>query len=208
MLKLSNSSRPTCNSEISRENRNFTEYFTEGEKSYKNIIKQADSVPLIKIFKYYGVKLDEHNRKIICPFSSHKGGQENSASLYYYHQTNSFWCFGCKTGTKCSDFVSAMSNISRLKASYKILTLFINDVNNDHVVLLNNDFAEKIQIMLDFSDNVRDFINTNNFDDKALLFVENICEIYDNINLKHNLNNDALRSVVGQLKERIDSYIS
>lgn len=204
MFKLSNSSGSISNSAVPRENRNFTEYFTKGEKYYKNIIKQADSVPLIKIFKHYGVKLNEHHRKIICPFPSHKGGRESSASFYYYHQTNSFWCFGCKAGTKCSDFVSVMSGISRFKASYKILSLFINDIDNNYPIILDNDFSEKLQIMLDFSDNVRGFININNFDDKALLFIENICKVYDTINTKHNLNNDALISVVSQLKEKIN----
>ena len=59
-------------------------------------IKYANSLPLLSILAHYGVYLDESNRKIGCPFPSHKNGKEQTPSFVYYHNTNTFWCFGCK----------------------------------------------------------------------------------------------------------------
>lgn len=204
MRKLSNLSGSTSDSKTFGYNRDFTENI-DGKKLYQRLIKQADSVPITKLFKYYGFNLNDQNRKIICPFSSHKGGRENSPSFYFYPVTNSFWCFGCKVGTRCCDFVSNMDNISKLTAAKKIIKLFNSDVDEDAVFIDRENFSEKLEIMLDFSNNVRNFRQSNS-DVKSLLFIENICMIYDNLNYKHKLSNEALRLVVNQLKEKINYY--
>jgi DNA primase len=205
MYKLSDSSGSVSDSETSRYYGNSSETVA-GKKFYQDLIKRADSVPLTKLFKLYGLRLDEQNRKVICPFSSHKGGRENSPSFYFYPQTNSFWCFGCKTGVRCCDFVSNMDKISRVKAAYKILDIFKSDSDEDAVVIDRDNFSEKLEIMLNFSNGVRSFRQLNN-DEKSRTFIEDICMVYDTINAKHNLNNEALRSVVDQLKESIKDYV-
>src|ERR1700684_4389287 len=78
---------------------------------YKELIKKANSVPLPTILKHYGHHIDAYNRYIICPFSFHKGGRENGGSFCYYPDTNTFWCFGCKTGTTPVSFVSNKENL-------------------------------------------------------------------------------------------------
>lgn len=205
MYKLSNISRSNSNSETSGYNGDFTETFT-GKKYFQDLIKKADSIPITRLFKYYNLRLNEQNRKIICPFSSHKGGREGSPSFYYYPQTNSFWCFGCKTGVRCCDLVSNMDSISKGKAAYKILNLFGTDVDDDAILIDRENFSEKLEIMLNFSICVREFICCNN-DEKSRLFIEDICAVYDTINIKHKLSNEALLSVVNQLKEKINSYV-
>jgi len=205
MHKLSDSPGSVSDSETSRYYGNSSEAI-EGKKFYQDLIRKADSVPLTRLFKLYGLRLDEQNRKIICPLSSHKGGRENSPSFYFYPQTNSFWCFGCKTGVRCCDFVSHMDKTSKVKAAYKILDLFKSDADEDAIIIDRDNFSEKLEIMLNFSNSVRDFRRLNN-DEKSYTFIEHICMVYDTINVKHNLNNEALRSVVNQLKERIKNYI-
>lgn len=207
MRNVSNTTGSSGYVEAYGEDRNTTDSFRTGKKFYQDLIKKADSVPISKVFKHYGLRLDEQNRKIICPFFSHQGGRERSSSFYYYPQTNSFWCFGCKVGIRCCDFVSNMDKISKVKAAYKILETFKSDVDDDAVLVDRDNFSEKLEIMLNFSNSVRDFRNTNNNNnEKSHLFIEDICMVYDTINAKHNLNNEALRSVVAQLKESIDSY--
>lgn len=205
MCNVSNTPGSSGNSEAYGEDRSATDTFA-GKKYYQDLIKKADSVPITKLFKHYGLRLDEQNRKIICPFLSHQGGRERSSSFYFYPKTNSFWCFGCKTGTRCCDFIANMDKISRVKAAYKILEKFRSDIDDDAVLIDRDNFSEKLEIMLNFSNSVRDFRAINN-DEKSQLFIENICMVYDAMNLKHQLSNDALRSVVEQLKERIDNYI-
>lgn len=176
-----------------------------GKAFYQDLIRRANTVPIIRLFKHYGLRLDEINRKIICPIPAHAGGRENSASFHYYPQTNTFWCFGCKTGVGCCELVAAMEGISKAKAAFKIIDLFNGDVNEDNIID-REDFSEKMEIMLDFAATAREFRHSH-FDEKAQAFIDHICSVYDSLNLKHKtLNNEALRSIVGQLKEEITSY--
>lgn len=203
MRDLSNNTGSISYSETRGENGDFAAPIA-GKEFYKDLIRQANTVPLVRIFKHYGLRLDENNKKCICPFTSHNGGRENSASFNFYPQTNTFWCFGCKTGIGGTDFIAAMENITKVKAAYKIIDLFSSDVDPDGV-LTTQDFSERLEIMMDFSNSVREFRRIN-IDKKASEFIENICLVYDTVNLKHDLNNEALRSVVTKLKEEIISY--
>jgi len=204
MYKLSNFSGPVSSSQTSGYYGDSTETST-GKKFYQDLIRKADSVPITRLFKHYNLRINDQNRKIICPFPTHKSGRESSPSFYFYPQTNSFWCFGCKIGTRCCDLIANMENISRTKAAFKILELFKSDVDDDAVLIDRDNFSEKLSLMLSFSEHVRNFIHYNN-DEKSLLFIDHVCEVYDTVNAKHHLSNDALQSVISQLKEKIDSY--
>lgn len=174
-------------------------------EGYENLIDKANTVPLIKIFKMYGILLDEFNRKICCPFKSHKGGRENTASFYYYHATNTYWCFGCKQGKSPVDFVSNMDGcFNRNKSASKILENFLSDADED-LILTKEDFSERIEIMMAHSNAIREF-RLNNISDESIIFIEKHCGIYDDINEKHNLNNEALKSVVDKLIENLKTY--
>ncbi len=204
MRKISSSSGPADNFETSWEDRDSTETSAR-KKFYRGLIDKANSVPICKIFKHYGLKLNEQEKKIICPFPSHRGGRESSASFYFYPQTNSFWCFGCKIGIKCCDFISEMDSISRSKAATKILNLFGSDADDDASYLDKDSFKEKVELLMNFSELVRNF-RESNFDEKSFSFIENICSVFDDISSKHNLSNLALASVLSQLKDKINNY--
>jgi len=178
--------------------------FVEGEDNVKELISKANSVPLMRLFRYYGIRIDEVNRYIVCPFKSHKGGRENSASFKFYPETNSFWCFGCKTGITPVAFVSAMENINYLRAAYKILESFSEDIDEDNIFDHDN-FSERLEIMMDFSNTVREF-REKFLDSKSFEYIEEICSHYDAINLKHDLTNEALRHIVDQYKQVISLY--
>ncbi len=203
MRPISSSNRPNSDSEAHSEAGGFTEPFT-GKNEYKDLISKANAVPLTIVFKYYGLRLDECNRKIICPFKSHNGGRENSASFNFYPQTNTFWCFGCKTGPGAVDFVSEIEEIGKIQAANKILDIFSSDIDEDNILDREN-YSLKLEIMLEFSSIVRDFRAKYN-SSKSFSYIENICSVFDSLNLKHNLNNDALKHVVSKLKEQILSY--
>jgi hypothetical protein len=178
---------------------------SSGKAFYQDLIRRANSVPITRLFKYYRLRVDEINRKIICPIPSHSGGRENSASFHYYPQTNTFWCFGCKTGVGCCELVAAMEGISKAKAAFKIIDLFNGDVS-DEGFISREDFSEKLEVMLDFSACVREF-RLDHIDEESQSFIDHICSVYDDLNLKHKtLNNEALRRIVEELKEEINSY--
>jgi hypothetical protein len=171
---------------------------------YQDLINKANAVPILKVFQLYNLRIDDNNRKITCPFKSHKGGRESTASFYYYPHTNTYWCYGCKQGAHPVDFVMNMEGCTRVKAAKKVLERLNSEIDQD-LFLDKNDFNETLQIMLKFSNLVRDFrINFN--DEKSFNFIEDNCKLYDTITSKHNLNNEALKLVVDKISENINKY--
>lgn len=203
MRTLSNSTRSVSDISSSGETGGFSD-FIEGYDDGKILIAKANSVSFINIFKYYGLRADESNRKMTCPFKFHSGGRERSASFYFYPESNTYHCFGCKTGSTVVDFVANMDDINKIKAAAKILEKFSGNVFEENVVSVEN-FFDRLEIMMDFSNTILDF-RMRFSDAQAFNFIENMCKIYDEIYSRRALNNDALRSVVEQLKARISIY--
>jgi len=200
MRNIQNRNGPIGYGETSWETGDTTDASTR-KAFFKNLVDRANSVPIVKIFKSYGLRLSEYNKDTICPFLDHKGGRESSASFTYYPPTNSFFCHGCRKGIYGTDFVVAMDGIPRAKAAYKILELFGGDVDDD-VEFETLDIAERLEIMMEFSNRVRDF-RQDNTDEKSLVFIENICQIYDDMNNKHKLDNESLRKFISILITQI-----
>lgn len=206
MCPLSSTTGSIDSSQASGEAGSFTAPVA-GEDNYQILIDQANSVSLIRIFKLYGLRCDSQNRKIVCPFKSHKGGRESTPSFWFYPDTNSFFCYGCGIGGKSShgcEFIAAMDHTSKVKAAKKILEFFSSDINEYNFQETGN-FSEKLDIMMEFSNTVREFRHTHN-DEKSFEFIEFICQVYDQHNLKRDLDNEALRRIVEQLKETISLY--
>ncbi len=173
-------------------------------EGYKGIIDKANSISLLKLFKLYNVRLDESNRKTTCPFKSHKGGRESTASFYYYPQTNTYHCYGCRQGNTPVDFVINMDNCSLTSATNKIIDHFNSDLD-ENFSYEKEDFEEKMNIMMLYSNEVRNF-KINFTDEKSFNFIEENCKIFDKINEKYDLNVESLNSVVYQLIDNIKKY--
>lgn len=202
MRQLPNTTGSISDSEIPGETGDSTTPFAR--EGYQNIIEKANTIPFTKVFKMYGIKADEMNKKIICPFKSHKGGRENSASFLYYPDTNTYHCFGCKQGRTPVDFVMLMDRCHKNKAAQKLLDNFSSDVDDD-LILSKESFSERMEIMMEFANVVRDF-HLSFSDDKSFKFIEENCLTYDAINNKHDLNNEALKSAVSTLISFIKKY--
>lgn len=203
MLLLPDHSGSDCHSSTSIDPANTT---TDpwGEDYYQELIDQANTVPLTKILKKYGIQCFERDFKIRCPFKFHQGGRENTASFKYYQHTNSFWCFGCKTGGRSSHFVAAMEKVSVSDAADKILRLFSSDVGEIDEDLLQADPDERLRILMDFSNTVREFRQTY---PEALEYAERAGQKLDQLNLKRpNQDNDALEVIVEQLKSYLEAF--
>lgn len=173
-------------------------------EKYQNLISKANTVPIQKVFRLYGIKVDEINRKITCPFKTHKGGRESTASFYWYPATNSYCCYGCRQGSHAVDFVHYMEGLTKIKAAQKILDKFSSEID-ENLIIDHDDLLETLQIISLFSNYVRDFRNSFS-DEKSISFIEDKCQIYDKITEKHQLNNEGLKSVVNQLIETINQY--
>ena len=202
MRNISITDRPNSLSSPSGESGELSTPFA-GE-GYQNIIEQANSVSIKKIFSMYGLRLDEHNRKTTCPFKSHKGGRESTASFYYYPNTNTYFCYGCRQGSKPVDFVLHMDKCTKVKAAQKILQHFYLESEDDFIIDSKN-FSERMDIMMEYSNAARNF-RFNFSDEESFEFIENISKMFDKINKKHDLSNEALKSVVAQIIDTIDKY--
>jgi hypothetical protein len=179
-----------------------------GQEDREDLIFQANTVPLLKIMRHYGIRLDEVRSKVRCPFKSHMGGKENTASFWFYPENNSFYCFGCGKGGKHAHgvkFVAWMDDISEYLAATRILRDFAGDVDESLILDDASDFSERLKIMMEFSNSVREFRKQHS-DPLADQFIDEICQVYDQLNLKHTLNNEALNMIVEQLKEKMQGY--
>lgn len=204
MCAVSDTTRSNSGRETSGDIGDLTEAFTRKDY-YQKLIERANTVSLIKIFKHYGIKLDLYNRKIRCPLKSHSGGRERTPSFGFFPDTNTYHCFGCKAGPAPCNFVAEMDRCTKVQAAYKILELFDADADKDGIYE-GIDFSEKLVIMMDFSNVVREFYQTYS-GEEARVYIEMVCASYDEILLKHErLDNDALRRTVEQLKEYIFLY--
>lgn len=179
----------------------------KGKLQFKNLIKQANAMPLLIVFKSFGININEYNRKAICPFPSHNGGAERSPSFLFYKETNSFYCFGCKTGGGPVNFLSSLKNISKKDAALKLLESYSG--NTDSVSLLeefeSNSYDERTSLLLDFSKKINEFISLNN-DQKSIKYADKICFTFDLINSKHKLDNNALKSLINKLYLLLGQY--
>jgi DNA primase len=191
--------------ETSSQNRSIAKD-TSNRSYYKELIKSANCVNITFIFKYYKVNLNSSNRKTTCPFPFHKGGCEHTASFMYYPSTNTYHCFGCKTGNTCVDFVSNMEGISKIDSALKILDTFNDCDTVEEELLIGQDFPKRLDIMVKFSDIIREFRLSHN-DEKSNKFIENICFSFDKVFFKHkDLSNDAVNLLVDKLVKKINSY--
>lgn len=157
--------------------------------SSNDFIKAANSVPLEKIFKLYELNISKFNNKVICPFKSHKGGRESTASFYFYQKTNTYWCFGCKQGSTPIDFVKIYENISFHHAIEKILNIENNKFIKQNTENKQNDY---FKVALEFSNLVY-----KKKDYKSM-------EMFDNMVEKYNLQEDGMIVVLNKLIKNMD----
>jgi len=175
---------------------------TDDKDTTKILIKQANTVDLLTVFRHYRINVDPYNRKCVCPFVFHSN--ERTASFFYYKDTNSFYCFGCKSGGGPVNFVSLYDDVSRETAATKIAEKFHIDPNL--IVNDSSDFVDRQRILLEFSEMIRNFIFDNLDDKQALEHSEKVGLIFDTINMRHNLDNAGVRSLIKKLQLKLEQY--
>ena len=199
MYPLQNNSRFNCIGEAFIKDRDVR---IDDKDSTKILIKKANTANLSSIFDHYGVHVEEYSRKCICPFPFHPN--EKTASFKFYKDTNSFYCFGCKSGGGPVNFVSLYDNISKTDAANKITLKFYIDPNAE--IRDTSGFMDRQHLLLEFSELIRNFIFDNLDDKHALEYSEKIGLIFDTINMRHNLDNAGVKSLIEKLKIKLEQY--
>lgn len=150
-----------------------------------NDAETANLCSLESIFKFYDLKIDKYNTKTTCPFKFHKGGKEHTASFYFYPKTNTYWCFGCKTGSTPVDFVKNYENISFSNAIERILS--INNAKFVKTKKKENQDEDYFQLCLKFSDLIREKKDYKNM------------KIYDDLIEEYNLDENGMIVILKKL---------
>lgn len=199
MQSLQNTTRSVSIGEAFIEDR---ELGVNDKDATKELIKQANAIDIITVFKHYGINMDEYNKKCICPFSFHSN--ERTPSFMLYKDTNSFFCFGCKSGGGPVNFVSINDNISKYVAAKKLLSQFNADINLPEFD--TEYFIERQNIIINFSDLLRTFTLNNLDDNEAFEYREKVSSIFDTINFKHNLDTNGIKSLINKLQLKLEQY--
>jgi hypothetical protein len=175
---------------------------TDDKDPSKILIRQANTVELSTVLKYYSIHIEEYSGKCVCPFPFHP--HERTPSFKYYKDTNSFFCFGCKSGGGPVNFVSLLDGISKTEAANKITAKFHIDPNI--IIRDSSDFVERQRLLLEFSELIRTFIFDNLDDKHALEYSEKVGLIFDTINMRHSLDNAGVRSLIKKLQIKLEQY--
>lgn len=189
-------------SKISNKSGSTSPIFSYGQANNIAIsdkIEQANRSSLIEIFKFYNLNISAFNKKVCCPFSSkHSGGIDNIPSFVFYPETNSFWCFGCKTGNKPCNFVSAIENVSIITAASIIIDKSFEIENIESVPYFR-------QVHLDFSLYIREMIINYPNDYKI---IEEICKTFDLFIEKYpDLNEKTQNLFLFKIKNKLEQKL-
>jgi hypothetical protein len=173
----------------------------ERRQQLAELIAKANTVPLPEVMRKYGFLVDQFNRKIACPFKFHQNGNERTASFWYYPDTNSFYCFGCKSSRSPSDFVALYDGVSRIKAASKIIESFASEVSDDWELSFNS--TEHHDVVVAFSNSIQNAMR--NCPDK-LVDIETIAEAFDMITEKYQqLDLDSTKKLIAKMTERLEA---
>ncbi len=201
MRKLPNSTGSDSSGETPDDSRS-AEATASAKQFYKELIAKANSVPIKLLFKIYGVRVDEYNKKANCPFPDHN---DKTPSFLYYPETNSFYCHGCKAGTRPVDFIVHMEGLARSKAAARVMELCGGEASEDNE-FEPIDYGERLEIIMEFSNFVREFIQSYPGNNEALLHIENTAAIFDVMNAKYKVDNVALKELIIKLKRKGSAY--
>lgn len=169
----------------------------------KQTIDKANAASLLDILHTHNINIDTYNRKACCPFSFHKGGNERSGSFYYYPDTNSFYCFGCKEGGGPVEFIAAYGNHNLNKYNSALSIIHNYETHN---VNINERSINHYKIYLEFSHLVRNFIIQNKDDSKALDYAEYVASAFDNVRNKYILDPEGLNILYSKLKQKLEDF--
>lgn len=200
MSDLSSRTRPVNNSPASWEDGCSPKY-NAGQAAYIKLIENANEVSLQSVFDMCKININQDNNKIRCPLPNH--ARDNTPSFFYYKDTNTFYCFGCKTGRLPVDFLANYRNISKQEAAKQILSKLDVPVNAAPKPSID-DYLKKKEALIEFSNMIR-IVRLENIDDsKKIEYVDKLLFTLDKLIDKYkNIDYHTLYSIIEKINDRI-----
>jgi hypothetical protein len=194
MRELQYRTRSYSRSEASINNRDFGNDAKVGWKS----IRLANTVSIVNIFQHYDIHLDQHTKKVCCPLPLHN---ERSASFYYYPNTNSFFCFGCKQGGGPVELVSQMNGCAKDNAARHILSQFESEVRVGEISECD-DYKDRQLLLIKFAKIIHSYLHAN-INEEAFDRANKIAYIFDELNNRNNISNEGLMQLIEKLERKL-----
>lgn len=116
-----------------------------------------------------------------CPFPDHR---DSDPSFNYNKEEDRFYCFGCKRGGKSVHFMANMENISVSTAAERLLE-GIGSIEEVYIDVEDTKESRIDELLLEFSESIRDFIRQHSASKKAISFAETITWALDIYLQKH-----------------------
>lgn len=181
---------------------------------YRIIDIANKKIKLSDVFRQYSVRFEETfshsgwDYKTSCPFPSHKGGRERTASFYYNPKEGRFNCFGCTLAGKAVEFIAFMKGQSSFEIAQDILAQY---GSLESAIEDSND-AEDINIdqeLFEFSKYIGSFIKEHKEDERAIQYAENVLwgfDVYIAANIRKGIFAEEFRARISKHKEAIECF--
>ena len=160
---------------------------------------------LFIVLRQYGIEpvrsnqYSEWSNSIICPFPSHKGGNERSASFGYNFVKDTFHCFGCNMSGGAVEFISLKEGLSRNSVAEQILyELGGYDLEDDDILEDENPKIEKS--LYDFSNYILLLYQKHKRDKNIIDQINKIIWWFDHYLIAKAPKN---KIIINELEERI-----
>ena len=96
-----------------------------------------------------------------------------------------------------------MEGISRPQAARRILELYASEVSEDLVAIQQPNYSERLGILMDFANHIREQLQANKDDPTMVTYLEGITEVFDKMNQEYALSNSSLRVLADKLKSKV-----
>lgn len=142
-----------------------------------------------------------------CPFPDHN---DSDPSFNYNKEEDRYYCFGCKRGGKSVHFMSHMEGITVSEAAERLIES-IGSIEDIYVEVQQQkeDFSDKM--LLEFSNDIRMFLEKQGMSDNSLKFVETITWSLDIYIQKHlprsTIDLTNLSERLSLLKSKLNDYV-
>ncbi|MCZ2224479.1 MAG: hypothetical protein LC122_12720 [Chitinophagales bacterium] len=167
------------------------------DDDFNHKVEIAKRYPLLELFKKYNLNINKFNNKITCPFPFHKNGREKTSSFFYYDSTNTYWCFGCKSGSTPIDFVKNIESIPFNIALNKLINLSGN-YKAKPIIVSNDNYKLYTEKSIEFANYIRKLLKN----DDTKILGEEVQLTFDTLNKKYEMDENKIIFLIEKLMEK------
>lgn len=119
----------------------------DGAEKFASIKAANRKIRLLDVLRHYGFRIEKNPQRptwsnnFTCPFPSHKGSKERTASFGYCFVSDHFCCLGCNKSGRAVEFISLYEQLPRAVVADRILAQYGEDVSIDEFQEFQDDIT-------------------------------------------------------------------